>query len=170
VVNFQVVLSSGQVVNANADENTDLWVALRGGGNNFGIVTRFDFRTFEQGLLWGGNVFYFAESFPGQIEALVSELTKPDATDLTHLMISIGHSSAITAAFGHPIMCLNQVYYTEAVSNPRVLGPFTKISPQVDALNTMALKTVTAAASEQTAAAQSQVRYAETQHTPILKC
>lgn len=158
VVNFQVVLSSGQVVNANANENADLWIALRGGGNNFGIVTRYDFRTFEQGLVWGGNIFYFGDSFPGQIEALVTELTKPDPTDLTHLMISIGYSDAMAAAFGVPIMCLNQPYYTEAVENPPVLAPFTNITPQIDALNSMALKSVAAAAAEQTSAGQSQVR------------
>ena len=39
VVNFEVVLSSGQVVDANEKENSDLWVALRGGSSNFGIVT-----------------------------------------------------------------------------------------------------------------------------------
>ncbi|KAK4209470.1 bifunctional solanapyrone synthase [Rhypophila decipiens] len=158
VLNYEVVLSSGKVVQANANENRDLWVALRGGGNNLGIVTRYDFRTFDQGLLWGGNVFYFADSFPGQIQALITELKKPNATELTHLMISIGYSGALAAAFGVPIMCLNQPYYTKAVENPRVLEPFTNITPQIQALNSMSLKNVTAAASEQTAAGQSQVR------------
>ena len=32
----------------------DLYFALRGGGNNFGIVTRFDLETFPQGDMWGG--------------------------------------------------------------------------------------------------------------------
>lgn len=124
-----------------------------------GIVTRFDLRTFEQGSLWGGNVFYFADSFPGQIEALVTELQKPDASDLTHLMISIGHSAALAPAVGVSIMCLNQVYYTKAVENPPELDSFTKIVPQIDTINSMGLKSVAAAASEQTAAGQSQVRY-----------
>lgn len=159
MINLQIVLSSGQIVNANARENADLWVALRGGGNNLGIVTRFDFRTFEQGPLWGGNVFYFPGSFPSQIVALVGEITKPDASDATHLMISIGHSTALSSAFGTPIMCLNQMYYTEPVENPAVLDPFTKITPQIDALNSMALKSVTAAASEQTAAVPGKLRY-----------
>lgn len=35
VVNYEVVLASGEIVNANAHKNTDLWGALRGGGNNF---------------------------------------------------------------------------------------------------------------------------------------
>ncbi|KAK7446497.1 hypothetical protein CaCOL14_010906 [Colletotrichum acutatum] len=46
IINFEVVLSGGKVVNANASENSDLWWALKGGSNNFGIVTRFDMSTF----------------------------------------------------------------------------------------------------------------------------
>ncbi|KAK7987001.1 hypothetical protein PG988_001989 [Apiospora saccharicola] len=37
VVNYEVVLASGEVVNANRQENADLFIALRGGGNNLGI-------------------------------------------------------------------------------------------------------------------------------------
>ncbi|KAI1454927.1 FAD binding domain-containing protein [Annulohypoxylon moriforme] len=42
VVNFEVVLANGTVVNANNATNPDLWRALKGGGSNFGIVTRYD--------------------------------------------------------------------------------------------------------------------------------
>ncbi|KAK8068739.1 FAD-binding domain-containing protein [Apiospora phragmitis] len=37
VVNFEVVVASGEILNANAQEIPDLWVALRGGGNNLGM-------------------------------------------------------------------------------------------------------------------------------------
>lgn len=50
-------------MSANAETHKDLWVALKGGGNNFGIVTRFDLRVFEQGQLWGVKIFYFQPSF-----------------------------------------------------------------------------------------------------------
>jgi FAD/FMN-containing dehydrogenase len=43
VVNYEVVLASGEVANANANANSDLFSALQcGSGNNVGIVTRFD--------------------------------------------------------------------------------------------------------------------------------
>ncbi|KAI1735654.1 FAD-binding domain-containing protein [Xylaria scruposa] len=42
VVNFEVVLANGTIINANQTANSDLWQALKGGSNNFGIVTRFD--------------------------------------------------------------------------------------------------------------------------------
>jgi len=54
VVNFEVVLANGQIVNANAKSHPDLWTALKGGSGNFGIVTRFDMATFPAHDLWGG--------------------------------------------------------------------------------------------------------------------
>ncbi|KAJ5091509.1 hypothetical protein NUU61_006379 [Penicillium alfredii] len=45
VKNFEILLADGRLVNANATENTDLYCALKGGGSNFGIVTRFDLET-----------------------------------------------------------------------------------------------------------------------------
>lgn len=53
-----MVLGNGSIVEANSQTNSDLFQALKGGSNNFGIVTRFDFFTFEQGDLWGGLVIY----------------------------------------------------------------------------------------------------------------
>jgi FAD/FMN-containing dehydrogenase len=46
---LEVVLASGEVVEASADSHSDLFWALRGGGGNFGIVTRFTFRAQEFG-------------------------------------------------------------------------------------------------------------------------
>ncbi|OTA76491.1 hypothetical protein M434DRAFT_88032 [Hypoxylon sp. CO27-5] len=147
VVNFEVVLATGQVINANVREHPDLWRALRGGGNNFGIVTRYDFRTFEQGPFWGGSIFYFPPSFLGQIEALVGELKKADASAETHFMISIGYSAAF-AQFGGEL-CMNQLYYTRAVEKPLVLEPFASVQPQIDQLNSMRTLTLKEAAEEQ---------------------
>ncbi|KAL0572242.1 hypothetical protein V5O48_009724 [Marasmius crinis-equi] len=53
VFNYEVVLSDGQIVNANKDTNPDLFWALKLAGTNYGIVTRFDMRTFHSPSIWG---------------------------------------------------------------------------------------------------------------------
>ncbi|KAI1382908.1 uncharacterized protein F4822DRAFT_440683 [Hypoxylon trugodes] len=153
ILNFEVVLASGSVVNANAHENKDLWIALKGGSNNFGVVTRFDMPTFKQGRFWGGNVLYFPGNFPGQIEALVAEVQKPDADPNTHLMISIGYSSSMGGN-----MCMNTVYYTQDVENPAVLEPFTGIQPQVKQPGIPKPLSLTMMASSQAAGVSNQTR------------
>lgn len=41
VLNIELVKGDGSIINVNAKSNADLFVALKGGGNNFGIVTRY---------------------------------------------------------------------------------------------------------------------------------
>lgn len=52
----QVVLANGTTVNANFEENADLHRALKGGSNNFGIVTRFYVKAFPHTEIWGGMI------------------------------------------------------------------------------------------------------------------
>ncbi|RFU30534.1 hypothetical protein B7463_g5842, partial [Scytalidium lignicola] len=62
VRNYEVVLANGTITNANQKTHPDLYFALRGGGNNFGIVTRFDFETYPLGQMWAGsNVFFLSD-------------------------------------------------------------------------------------------------------------
>jgi len=63
VENFEVVLANGDVVNANARDNSDLWVAMRGGSGNFGLITRFDMKAIKfadpsKPFIFGGLVGY----------------------------------------------------------------------------------------------------------------
>lgn len=45
----ELVTSAGEIMHVDEDENADLLWALRGGGGNFGAVTRFRFRVHETG-------------------------------------------------------------------------------------------------------------------------
>lgn len=53
-----VVLADGRLVTASADENADLFWAVRGGGGNFGIVTSFLFRASPVATVYGGPIFW----------------------------------------------------------------------------------------------------------------
>ncbi|EGE00064.1 hypothetical protein TESG_07387 [Trichophyton tonsurans CBS 112818] len=59
VVNFEVVLANGTIVNANATSNPDLYAVMKGGSGNFGIVTAFTVKTHSQDPeIWGGSIFF----------------------------------------------------------------------------------------------------------------
>ena len=44
LVGVQLATADGRVVEASEDENPELFFAVRGGGGNFGVATRLDFR------------------------------------------------------------------------------------------------------------------------------
>ena len=70
VVGFQIVLASGQVVEANAEKHTDLWQALKGGGRVFGVVTRFDLQTFSVPPIWSSSQSHGENATDAYIPAL----------------------------------------------------------------------------------------------------
>ncbi|RYO89891.1 hypothetical protein DL766_006437 [Monosporascus sp. MC13-8B] len=63
---FVVQIGAGNrwldVYEANAQQNSDLCWALKGGAFNFGIVTRFDLTTLSVPYMWGGNAYYDASA------------------------------------------------------------------------------------------------------------
>ena len=62
LVGADVVTADGRLVRASAEENSDLLWGLRGGGGNFGIVTRFEFDLHPVGpTVYAGLIFYPAE-------------------------------------------------------------------------------------------------------------
>jgi FAD/FMN-containing dehydrogenase len=93
VLEYEVVCADGQVRNASADANPDLYWALRGGGGNFGIVTRFTFRLHPVGpIVAFGGVFYpaadsesvlrgfreYAETAPDTVNCMAVAITMPE--------------------------------------------------------------------------------------------
>lgn len=56
VVNFEVVLADGKLTSVNSTHHPDLFRALKGGGNNFGLVTRIDLATISYTQILGGGL------------------------------------------------------------------------------------------------------------------
>ena len=57
LVSVELVTADGRIVTASEDRNPDLFWAVRGGGGNFGVVTRFVYRLHPVGGILGGALF-----------------------------------------------------------------------------------------------------------------
>lgn len=66
---LQVVFADGSINQVSEQTFPDVYYALRGGGNNFGIITRLDLASFEQGKMWGGACSYAQDTMPALIKA-----------------------------------------------------------------------------------------------------
>src|SRR5450631_1539793 len=58
LLSVDMVLADGSFVTANANENTDLFWAVRGGGGNFGVVTSFLYQLHPMSMVYGGPMLW----------------------------------------------------------------------------------------------------------------
>lgn len=82
VVEFEVVDAEGQRRRANAEENADLFHALRGGGGDYAIVTATTVRLHEERELFGGTVMWPAARAAAVFDAF-REVTATAPPELT---------------------------------------------------------------------------------------
>jgi FAD/FMN-containing dehydrogenase len=87
LISAEVVTAAGDVVRASAEENADLFWALRGGGGNFGVVSWFEYRLHPVGPVTSGHVAYRMERARDVLH-LFRELTSaaPDELSLHALL------------------------------------------------------------------------------------
>lgn len=127
VLNFEVVLASGETVQANADENPDLHRALKGGSNNFGIVTRFDLKTFPLTQVWSGVLAHPTNTVPQQYRALQDFTTASgDGVDPYASVMTVN----VWSGAGHTTT-VNSLFYAKPEADPPILKNFTEIQPSV---------------------------------------
>ncbi|KAI9449853.1 FAD-binding domain-containing protein [Lactarius psammicola] len=101
---YELVLPNGTITNV-TQRNKDLWFALRGGGNNFGIVTKFTYKTVPQGQVWGGTRNYTVDQLDLVKEALVKFQQKddPKATlNVVAIYTPVGVISAVAVFYDAP--------------------------------------------------------------------
>jgi FAD binding domain/Berberine and berberine like len=80
VLAAEVVTADGKIIQTDADQHPDLFWAIRGGGGNFGVVTRFRYRLREVPQVVGGMLLLPAsaevvEGFMAACEAAPDELS-----------------------------------------------------------------------------------------------
>lgn len=93
VTNFEVVLADGSIVNANANENNDLYQSLKGGSGNFGFVTRIDQRVIEQTKMWGGISTYGYDVRDDLFNAYLDFVDNTDSDTASQNILSTQYSA-----------------------------------------------------------------------------
>ena len=88
IIRAEIVTPDGRVVHTSADENADLLWGLRGGGGNFGVVTRAEYRLHPLKQVVGGSLVYRGA---GVREALLRyrDVVAPSPRDLS-CQVSLG--------------------------------------------------------------------------------
>lgn len=79
LIEVEIVLASGEIVRANEKDNADLFWALSGAGQNFGVATEFVMKAYPQGDVWMGLVLFPAEQqIIGKVVKVINDIYTPD--------------------------------------------------------------------------------------------
>jgi FAD/FMN-containing dehydrogenase len=134
----EIVTADGDLLHADADVHSDLFWAIRGGGGNFGVATRFKFRLHEVGTIVGGMLILPATpeviaGFMAEAEAAPDELST-----IANLMIAPPMPFLPAEVHGKPVLMGMLVYVGNTEAGERTVAPFRKLAtPYTDMLRPM---------------------------------
>ena len=127
----EVVTADGRVLQVDAETHPDLFWAIRGGGGNFGVATRFRFRLHELPSIVGGMLL-----LPGSaeaIEALVAtaEAAPEELSLIANVMVAPPMPFLPPAAHGQLVVMTLLCYAGDAEAGERALAPFRALADPI---------------------------------------
>ena len=132
LVSAEVVTADGEIVVASEDEDAELLWALAGGGGNFGVVTRFDFRLHSfDGRVWT-TVLTYSEKDAEAALAGFGEVAAVAPRELTlYAMIGSGRAGPLVPEqfSGRPMMLVTAVYVGDAEAAASLVAPLRGVRP-----------------------------------------
>ncbi|KAI1773054.1 hypothetical protein F4818DRAFT_453407 [Hypoxylon cercidicola] len=124
VRNFEVVLADGTIVNANTDTNENLFRALKGGGSNFGIVTRFDLVTYPLINIQYTINFYDPVDYKNIIKATIQVQEYMESDPKIGLFTN----------FRNDLIIVGMLYADCPAETPKAFDPFFKLTSLVNVM------------------------------------
>lgn len=133
-----VVTADGDLVRASAESHPDLFWAIRGGGGNFGVATRFQFRLHQVGTVYGGILILPATA--GNIAAFVaaSEAAPDELSAIGNVMPAPPMPFLPADQVGNRVIMAMIVFAGPLDAAERAVAPFRSLAePVADMLRPM---------------------------------
>jgi FAD/FMN-containing dehydrogenase len=134
----EIVTADGEIRIANAGANADLFWAVRGGGGNFGVVTRFTFRLHSVGPAVYGGLIAWPFERAAEILAAYQRITREAPLELTVILVLLRAPEApfVPLPWQHKRLCAMAICYTGDLSKTEdVMAPVRALpEPVVDIL------------------------------------
>jgi FAD/FMN-containing dehydrogenase len=122
----EVVLADGEIARASAGEHAELFWALRGGGGEFGVVTRFEFRARRVGpTVLGGMLVYPWQQARAAFQATRALMAgAPDALTAFAVLVTAPPQAPFPAEHhGRPVAVVAVAWSGDLDEGDRVLAP-----------------------------------------------
>lgn len=140
LISARVVLADGTVLSTDESHEPDLFWAIRGGGGNFGIVTRFEFKLHPVRDVTAGVMLFPADKTALMLRAL-RDYAPDEPRDLTSMVLILPGSRQPFIPDdlkGKPIASFGICHVGEPDAAQRDLEPLRRIGrPAVDTVNVM---------------------------------